>query len=207
MAGKSVTHSESWWATQAPPHVLRCNGTYKSTGEQCRRVAEDGSIVCDQHGGAAGQVRRRAAERILFTADEAASKLVAWMNDPSVDTRERIKVAQDLLDRNGIVAAQVHKIMPVTEDPIEALFRTILDDPNALTDAEITEPLPAPTVEATDDYEDLIGRTPAQDEKPARRAEQPARSPRLPQAADQPSKDRSSTTPPKHIREGLARLP
>jgi hypothetical protein len=206
MAGKSVTHSESWWATQAPPHVLRCNGTYKSTGEQCRRVAVDGSIVCDQHGGAAGQVRRRAAERILFTADEAASNLVAWMNDPTVDTRERIKVAQDLLDRNGIVAAQVHKIMPVTEDPIEALFRTILDDPNGLLDPEAADPMPTLGATPPDDYEDLIGTVAERDETPARQPEQATQPLRLIRAAGQPSKDRSPATPPKHIREGLARL-
>ena len=121
MAGKSVSHSESWWATAAPPHVLRCNSSYKSTGEQCRRVAVDGSIVCDQHGGAAGHVRRRAAERIAFTADDAARNLVTWMNDPAVNMRERVKITQDLLDRAGLAAAQVHKIMPITEDPIEAV--------------------------------------------------------------------------------------
>ena len=70
MAGKSVTHSDKWWLT-APAYVLRCVGTYKSNGEQCRRVADDGSVVCGQHGGAAPQVRRRAAERIAVTAEDS----------------------------------------------------------------------------------------------------------------------------------------
>jgi hypothetical protein len=206
MAGKSVTHSETWWATEAPPHLLRCNGTYKSTGEQCRRVAEDGSIVCDQHGGAAGQVRRRAAERILFTADEAASALVAWMNDPSVDTRERIKVAQDLLDRNGIVAAQVHKIMPVTEDPIEALFANILDDPEALQDPGGRDAPLALETATGDSYEDLIGTVVERDETAPRAAEPPHRGPRPVQAADKPTKQPNPMKPPRHLREGLERL-
>lgn len=67
MAAKSRTHSEEWWATLAQPFLVRCNGTYKSTGEQCRRVAEDGSAVCDQHGGVAastGPTSCRGANRI-----------------------------------------------------------------------------------------------------------------------------------------------
>ena len=41
----------------------------------------DGAVVCDQHGGAAPQVRRRAAERLIMTADQAAQMLVKMMED------------------------------------------------------------------------------------------------------------------------------
>jgi len=206
MAGKSVSHSESWWATEAPPHVLRCNGNYKSTGEQCRRVAVDGSIVCDQHGGAAGHVRRRAAERIAFTADDAARNLVNWMNDPSVDMRERVKITQDLLDRAGLAAAQFHKIMPVTEDPIEALFAKILDDPDALEDPAAREAPLALETTSGDTYEDLIGTLPERDETAPRQPEPPAPGTLLPQASERAKKPRSPLVPPKHIREGLERM-
>jgi hypothetical protein len=206
MAGKSVTHSEDWWAAQAPPHVTRCNGTYKSTGEQCRRVAVDGSIVCDQHGGAAGHVRRRAAERIAFTADDAARNLVDWMNDPSVDMRERVKITQDLLDRAGLAAAQVHKVMPISEDPIEALFKSILDDPNALL-------VPGAATEQTDlgpgradNYEDLIGTVAEARETAHRQPDRTTPDPQLAGANEQPSKRRNPTAPPRHIREGLDML-
>jgi hypothetical protein len=206
MAGKSVSHSESWWATEAPPHVLRCNSSYKSTGEQCRRVAVDGSIVCDQHGGAAGQVRRRAAERIAFTADDAARNLVDWMNDPAVDMRERVKITQDLLDRAGLAAAQVHKIMPITEDPIEALFAKLLDDPNALEPAGLRDAPPVTEAVLGDTYEDLIGTLPEQDETAPRAAERPRPDPSLTQANEKPAEPRSPLKPPKHIREGLERM-
>lgn len=196
MAGKSRTHSEGWWET-APPFVLRRNGRYKGTGEQCRRVAEDGSVVCDQHGGAAAQVRKRAAERILFTADEAAAKLVEWMNDETVDKRERVKIAQDLLDRNGIVSAQVHKILPITDDPVEALFKSIVEDPEGLMDVE---PLPALGSDEDEDYGDLIGLVVENVETTPLR---PERTTPLAVAPGKPT--RSPLIPPRHIREGLAK--
>src|SRR5512133_3825499 len=54
--------------------------------------------VCDQHGGAAPQVRRRAAERLVMTADQAAQMLVNMMADTEVPFGIRAKIAQDLLD-------------------------------------------------------------------------------------------------------------
>ena len=42
--------------------------------------------------------RNAAAVRIQGSVDEAAKKLIEWMNDPTVDMRERVRVAQDLLD-------------------------------------------------------------------------------------------------------------
>jgi hypothetical protein len=41
-------------------------------------------VVCDQHGGAESQVRRRAAERLIMTADHAAQMLVQMMEDTEV---------------------------------------------------------------------------------------------------------------------------
>ncbi|MCW2767950.1 MAG: hypothetical protein JWO11_3909 [Nocardioides sp.] len=201
MAGKSRTHSEGWWANNASPAILRCSGHYKSSGEQCRRVADDGAVVCDQHGAAAGQVRRRAAERIAVTADDAAQKLAAWMDDSSVPFQVRAKIAQDLLDRAGLGAAQVHKIMPINEDPVEALFRSILDDPEALL-APVSEPIalppgPAPTDDERGALDALIG--------PPDLAAEIVRTPPT-QTADKPSPGRNPTIPPKHIREALELL-
>ncbi|MCW2767966.1 MAG: hypothetical protein JWO11_3925 [Nocardioides sp.] len=196
MAGKSRTHSEDWWASNPPPHVLRCVGHYKSTGEQCRRVAEDGAVVCDQHGAAAGQVRRRAAERIAVTADEAAQKLAAWMDDSAVPFQVRAKIAQDLLDRAGLGATQVHKIMPITEDPIEALFKSILDDPEGLLVPVSERSALAPGASPPDEAQaaldlledtDLIGYA-------------------LPPPTTEKPSGRNPTIPPQHIREALELL-
>ena len=96
MAGRKRSHSESRWA-QLPPTIVLCNGTLQS-GQRCRREAVDGSVVCDIHGGAAPQVRRRAAERLIMTADQAAQMLVRMMEDTEVPFGVRAKIAQDLLD-------------------------------------------------------------------------------------------------------------
>ena len=63
-----------------PETVIRCNAT-RPNGSRCKREAGDGAVVCDQHGGAAPQVRRRAAERLIMTADQAAQMLVKMMED------------------------------------------------------------------------------------------------------------------------------
>ena len=155
----------------------------------------DGSVVCDQHGGAAPQVLRRAAERIQYTADDAARRLVEWMNDPTVEMRERVKIAQDMLDRGGLAASHLMKIMPVTDDPVEKLFQALLSEPDGLW-------LPAPetpVLAASRDAElaELIG--------PIRGRRHRGRRDRRDGAADaaKSEKPRNPTIPPKHIREGL----
>jgi hypothetical protein len=41
----------------------------------------------------------------------------------------RAKIAQDLLDRAGVIATQVHQIIPTTEDPIMRFFKEAFSDP------------------------------------------------------------------------------
>jgi hypothetical protein len=64
-----------------------------------------------------------------MTADQAAQMLVRMMEDTEVPFGVRAKIAQDLLDRAGLVAAQVHKIVPTTEDPIMRFFEEAFSDP------------------------------------------------------------------------------
>jgi hypothetical protein len=128
MAGRTRSHSEERWVL-LPETIVRCNGT-RSNGDRCKREAEDGAVVCDQHGGAAPQVRRRAAERLVMTADQAAQMLVRMMEDTEVPFGVRAKIAQDLLDRAGLIATQVHQIIPTTEDPIMRFFEDAFGDPN-----------------------------------------------------------------------------
>jgi hypothetical protein len=103
-------------------------------------------VVCDQHGGAAPQVRRRAAERLIMTADQAAQMLVRMMEDTEVPFGVRAKIAQDLLDRAGLVAAQVHKIVPTTEDPIMRFFESAFSNPSNWEPSP--QPGPAPAIES-----------------------------------------------------------
>ena len=74
MVGRSRSHSEERWAL-LPETVIRCNAT-RPNGSRCKREAADGGVVCDQHGGAAPQVRRRAAERLIMSADHVSQKLL-----------------------------------------------------------------------------------------------------------------------------------
>jgi hypothetical protein len=112
-----------------PETIVRCNGT-RPNGGRCKREAEPGAVVCDQHGGAAPQVRRRAAERLIMTADRAAENLVRMMENIEVPFGVRAKIAQDVLDRAGVIATQVHQIIPTTEDPILRFFEGVFSDPS-----------------------------------------------------------------------------
>lgn len=53
--------------------AARCTATAKGSGERCKRAATQGAPVCRVHGGAAPQVRRKAAERLA--AHEALGEL------------------------------------------------------------------------------------------------------------------------------------
>jgi hypothetical protein len=65
-----------------------------------------------------------------MTADRAAENLVRMMEDTEVPFGVRAKIAQDLLDRAGVIATQVHQIIPMTEDPITRLFEEAFSDPS-----------------------------------------------------------------------------
>jgi hypothetical protein len=141
MPGRRVSHSESRWEL-LPDTVIRCNAT-RPNGSRCKREAEPGAVVCDQHGGAAPQVRRRAAERLIMNADEAALMLVKMMEDREVPFGVRAKIAQDLLDRAGLIATQVHQIIPTTEDPIMRFFDGAFSDQNNWEANPPPDPTPA----------------------------------------------------------------
>jgi hypothetical protein len=141
MVGRSRSHSEERWAL-LPETIVRCNGT-RPNGGTCKREAENGAVVCDQHGGAAPQVRRRAAERLIMTADQAARSLVTMVEDTEVPFGVRAKIAQDLLDRAGLIATQVHQIIPTTEDPVMRFFDGIFSDPSNWVENPPPDPTPA----------------------------------------------------------------
>ena len=56
----------------------------------------------------------------------------------------RAKIAQDLLDRAGLVATQIHQIVPTTEDPIIRFFEGAFSDPsNWMSNPSQLDPTPA----------------------------------------------------------------
>ena len=109
---------------------VSCNGTLQSQAAAARRERMAGRSCATIHGGGAPQVRRRAAEQLIMTADQAAQTLVRMMEDTEVPFGVRAKIAQDLLDRAGLVATQVHKIVPTAEDPIMRFFEGAFSDPS-----------------------------------------------------------------------------
>jgi len=59
----------------------QCTATAKSTGERCQRPPIKGSNVCYQHGGAAGQVQKKAQERLDEMADSVTAELQQRLDD------------------------------------------------------------------------------------------------------------------------------
>jgi hypothetical protein len=78
-----------------------------------------------------------------MTADRAAENLVRMMEDTEVPFGVRAKIAQDLLDRAGVIATQVHQIIPTTEDPVMRFFEGILSDPSNWESNTQVDPTPA----------------------------------------------------------------
>lgn len=199
MPGKKVTHSEDWWAVLAPPTVVRCEANYK-TGDRCRREAIPGHYVCRHHGGAIPAVKQAAAARIGNAADEMVKRLQAMLDDPNVESRDKVKIMHDMLDRAGLNATN-KVLLGVTElDPVEALFRDILADPTALASPHDGNASAAELEARRVAWADLV----AEDDIVDAEIVEEGRTPAQIEAATRPPKPRSST--PRHIREALDRL-
>lgn len=92
---------------------FRCTATAKSTGKRCGAPAIRGATVCSVHGGMAGQVRRKAAERLaLAEALEKAARRPAWevlgdaLHTSDVLAQRAANTATD--DEPGTVVNLVH---------------------------------------------------------------------------------------------------
>ena len=72
-------------ATVGTPPRRRCKARSKGSGEQCKRSPVAGADVCLAHGGAAPQVRAKAAERLLTTRirGELAKAEITPITDPA----------------------------------------------------------------------------------------------------------------------------
>jgi hypothetical protein len=95
---------------RSPPRIVRCNGTLQS-GKRCRREAIECSVVCEIHGGLAPQVRRRAAERLTMTADQAAQMLVRMMEDWSHDSSLSFVAGRRAARRNRLTGQPLNTVL------------------------------------------------------------------------------------------------
>jgi hypothetical protein len=139
-----------------PLHVKTLCTARRRNGEPCKNAAMNGSAVCRMHGGAAPQVRRRAAQRILEASDQAAYRLVQMMQDKSLPPAVQLAAARDLLDRANLAGKQEIEL-DIKVSKFENVLAEILVDVETdedfadVVDAEVVNDLPdGPTEEERD---------------------------------------------------------
>ena len=103
---------------------------HKTNGERCRAPAMRGARVCQAHGGMAGHVREAARARIERLVEPAIGTLREVMLRGDSHT-VRLKAAESILDRAGIVAEQKVEVdnqvtVRVSYEDVE-LAQTIVD--------------------------------------------------------------------------------
>ena len=77
---------------------MKCTATAKTTGKRCQRGAIHGGNVCKKHGGAAPQVKRKAAQRLRALVHPAIDRLEKMIADDENPT-QALAAARDVLDR------------------------------------------------------------------------------------------------------------
>lgn len=80
----------------------QCTATSKATGERCKRYVSPGMRTCRVHGSATRKTKVAAAKRIAQASGYAAEMLVEFMADPATPLKDRVQIAQDLLNRAGV---------------------------------------------------------------------------------------------------------
>ena len=96
--GSKEVYSEDWWVENENEN--RCVAHRKS-GERCLKIAIRGARVCRFHGGAAGQVRRKARERLELAADRMARELLGMATGAESEA-VKLNAIRDALDRSGL---------------------------------------------------------------------------------------------------------
>ena len=86
---------------------MKCSAKAKSSGNQCRRDAISGGTVCQVHGGAAPQVKRKAAERIAEARDSALEALTGLIADGKVDARVALDAVVKLTETHETLEGRV----------------------------------------------------------------------------------------------------
>jgi hypothetical protein len=203
----------------------RCTAHSSRTGQPCKRAAVIGGAVCSKHGGSAPQVKARAAERILMSADLGARRLIQFMNDRKVPYAVRLRAAESLLDRAGLGATQMVKaeVTSKWEDFLEETVTFTMTDGDATGDeSEAVRALQEEIKELQREINQLengeqddavaestlsrragraaVGASP-------RRTSLPAGGPVIDQDGRPVPTARGDDTPPKRIREQLAEEP
>ena len=102
---------------------MRCTAKANSTGKNCRRRAIKGGRVCQVHGGAAPQVKRKAAERLRELEHPAIDRIKKTISneDGDVSPAVALTASMNLLDRTGHKPIDRRQDVPVESDESKEL--------------------------------------------------------------------------------------
>lgn len=81
----------------------RCYARSSQTGNRCGNPAMQGQRVCRNHGGGTQASLRKARLRMAELVDPAIGVLARILADPHAKPGDRIRAAENVLDRAGIV--------------------------------------------------------------------------------------------------------
>ena len=110
------------------PEPVKCTARTTS-GDPCRSSPVTGSNVCWHHGGAAGQVQRKAKERLLEKVPAMLKMLHQLASDETVPPAVRLAAIRDWLDRAGINAkTEVEVTIGGWQDLIHGIVATVPED-------------------------------------------------------------------------------
>ncbi len=143
---------------EIPKMTTRCRATRRD-GTQCRSYALRGAAVCRMHGGAAKQVRRKAAARIEASLDRAAIAVVRLMESEDTPHAVKLAAAKDLMDRGGLTAATA-LIIAQGEAPWQLVLQQALVVVSEDTDTD-GDSQPPPSIEQ---YTDIVDAELVEDE-------------------------------------------
>ena len=121
---------------------------HRQDGQRCRANAIRGGTVCYVHGGAAPQVKRKAAERIAEARDLATSALTRLLASGDVDTKVAldacVKLTELVETLEGRVARREEQRQTQYADLSDAeLEREIVREAEAITRGETSPGSPA----------------------------------------------------------------
>lgn len=103
---------------------MRCSATSRA-GTRCKRGSIPGGRVCHYHGGAAPQVKQKAAERLAALVDPAITSLGNLIRSKSESIR--LAAVRDVLDRNGHKPPDKHQLSGPGEGPIAVDLSRLTD--------------------------------------------------------------------------------
>jgi hypothetical protein len=117
--------------------MARCSA-HTQAGNPCRANAIRGGTVCYVHGGAAPQVKRKAAERLAEARDLGLAELVKALRDGAVEPKTALDVAVKLTELvetlEGRVARREEQRQTPYADLSDAeLERAILREAESIT--------------------------------------------------------------------------